>query len=177
MRYFRDFDTSTQLKNYLSGSDLWLPTVSFVKGGWTYKRAPKDVSAGDTTIEGYNAPDYTGISWATGAKDPSWGIPTDANAPFVYYEALDDGFSWVKTANETLYFWDRVYVDKATGSEQRTFTCTVDNSTGELNIDTSPGTYAVLDSSTGTLNFYNMGKLPDGSDSTNGVPNYVVVNS
>ena len=182
MRYFRDFDTKAELQEYLSGQDLWLPSVCFVKAGWTYKRSEQenvpraDASTGEPLepLESYNAPDYNGIKpyWSHAAKD-FYGIPADAST-FVYYEALDDDFAWVKTANETLYFWDRTYVNKEDPTDVKTFVCTHDSSTGELSIETSDERYAVYDSSTGELKFYIMGRLPTSADSSNGWPNYVV---
>ena len=182
MRYFKSFETKAELQEYLEGQDLWLPSVCLVKAGWEYKRAEKEnVRRVDPVTQEeleplttYDAPDFDGAEnyWSKARKD-FYGIPADTSS-FVYYEQLDDDFAWVKTANETLYFWDRFYVNPNDPTDKKSFICTHDTETGELNIQTSDNRYAVYDNGTGELKFYNMGKLPDGADSTDGWPNYII---
>ena len=158
-KYLKAFKTTAELQTYLSTQDVWLPCLAFVQNDWS------DVGKWNN-----HHVDMSDIVWAekipfvTNRDDVDNGKIQGAgqNHPFVYYEKLDDGFSWVKTANETLYFWDRAYRRQPDGTDEDVKWFRITCVDGELNIDTSENAtdYAVMDNETGTLQFYNMHQLP-----------------
>lgn len=158
-KYLKAFKTTAELQTYLSTQDVWLPCLAFVQNDWS------DVGKWNN-----HHVDMSDIVWAeripfvTNRDDVDNGKIQGAgqNHPFMYYEKLDDGFSWVKTANETLYFWDRAYRRQPEGTDEDVKWFRITCVDGELNIDTSENAtdYAVMDNETGTLQFYNMHQLP-----------------
>ena len=158
-KYLKAFKTTKELQTYLSTQDVWLPCLAFVQNDWD-----------DTGKWNNHRVDMSDIVWAensfvTNRDDVFNGKIQGAyqNHPFMYYEKLDDGFSWVKTANETLYFWDRAYRKQPNGTDEDVKWFRITCVDGELNIDTSENAtdYAVMDNETGTLQFYNMHQLPN----------------